>query len=109
MEKFNIRRAIAGTALIAAGSLALGACSTGETNTPSIEEIREESEFFEVTRPDGKKMVCMSFAQKGEQTYQGFSWFSVSCDWDQSIPVTEPVTTTTTTQPETSPTVNTIR
>jgi hypothetical protein len=107
MEKINMRRLIAGTALIAAGSLALSACATGQANPPSIEEIRQDGEYFELTRPDGSEMTCWQYGARGDEGYAGYAWFGVDCDWSGAYQA--PEATTTTTQPEsTLPTINTV-
>ena len=84
MEKY--RPGLLKTALISgAGILALSACAdttSGQTEPPTLEEIRNEGEFFELGRPDGSTMVCWSFGARGDGLYgESPSWFAVTCDW----------------------------
>lgn len=104
MEKLQLRRLI-GVGALAAGTLALSGCSTGQVNAPTIEDIREDGRFFELERPDGTSMVCWEYGSRGNGVYgESPSWFSVTCDWDNSLelaqaPATTQITTTTTSLP----------
>jgi hypothetical protein len=106
MEKLLPKKIIRGTLLAGIGVLGLSACapeSTGQVEPPTIEEIREGGEFFELQRPDGTKMVCWSFGARGDGLYgESPSWFSVTCDWDGDYVGG----TTTTSQPQTIDTIN---
>ena len=86
MEKFKMPRVVALSAIVGIGALGVTSCgteSTGQVNPPTIEEIREGGEYFELQRPDGSRMVCWSFGARGDGIYgESPSWFSVTCDWN---------------------------
>jgi hypothetical protein len=60
----------------------LSGCSSGHYQRPGIEEIKRDSTFFEMERPDGVIMPCLMYAERGTEGYAGFAWFDIDCDWD---------------------------
>ncbi len=104
MEKINFKN-IFGLGAIGASVLALSGCS-GNYEEPTIDELRRDGQFFEMTKPDGEEMLCWSYIGRGTDGYAGFSWLAVTCDWDS---VTGPnlVTTTTEAPVTTLPSINT--
>jgi len=90
-----VRKVACGVAIIA-GSSALIGCSVGSPNEPTVEDLRDDAEYFEMQRPDGTTMVCWKYAAQGEGDYLENTWFAVSCDWDgdyqggSETPITTP-------------------
>lgn len=84
MEKLKLNK-LFGLGVIGASVLALSACGDGDYTAPTIDDLREEGKFFELTRPDGEEMICWSYIGRGQEGYAGFSWLTVTCDWDGSL------------------------
>ncbi len=69
------------------GAALLAGCSTyeGQKEPPTIEEIKANGEFFDMTKPDGTEMECWAYSSRGDGSYgESPSWFSVTCDWDNT-------------------------
>ncbi len=93
MEKLNLKKII-GLSAIGAGVLAMSGCA-GTYTEPTNEQLQKDGQFFELERPDGSKMDCWSYSASGSSGYAGYSWLTVTCDWDGQQ-INEPITTQTT-------------
>lgn len=105
MEKLNFKKFF-GLGAIGASILALSGCGSGNYEEPTIDELRRDGQFFEMTKPDGEEMLCWSYIARGSEGHAGFSWLAVTCDWDS---ITDPnlVTPTTEIPTTTLPSINT--
>lgn len=69
------------------GLLLLVGC--GQYETPSVQDVKDNAEYFTMTRPDGTEMACVQYGAKSNVIQDSHSWFSFTCDWSGTYKITK--------------------